>query len=160
MDAESQVEILLSAAWSWKGTTYAYHAIRSARKGHGWAANVAALPLPPGVNNLFPTRGRVRVKSRQYREWEEEAAYWWLASPLSKQPAWPLDEKPRVLWTLDTYIFIPTWQADLDNKLKAPIDFLCKHTGLRDRYLVEIHAKRITIKGTVPGMVLAIGVAK
>jgi Holliday junction resolvase RusA-like endonuclease len=152
-----EMEQLLRAAEMWRPRSRPLP-LRKARKSHGWAANVACLPLPPGVNNLFP--GRIhRHKSREYKVWLAEAALWWAASPLSKQAAWPLAKGTNVLWTLDAYFFMPTWVGDLDNKLKAPIDFLCAQSGLTDNRLTEIHAQRITGPERLRGMVLAIGLA-
>jgi Holliday junction resolvase RusA-like endonuclease len=151
------MEALLTAAEMWRPRNRPLP-LRKARKSHGWAANVAVLPLPPGVNNLFPGKQR-RYKSQEYKLWLAEALDWWKLSPLSGQAAWPLDKSAKVLWTLDTYVFIPMWQGDLDNKFKAPIDFLCAMTGLQDSRLVEIHAQRITGPDRLRGMVLAVGLA-
>jgi Holliday junction resolvase RusA-like endonuclease len=155
--APAQVS-LLEAATMWRPAHHTYTPLRKARKSSGWAANVAALPLPPSTNGLFAGKVR-RYKSKAYKAWEKEAAPWWDASPLSQQAAWPLDKAVVVLWTLDLYVFMPTWRGDLDNEFKAVIDFLCERTGLRDNRLVELHAKRITGHEKLCGLVLGVGLA-
>lgn len=151
-------EHLLEAAVMWRPAHHTYVGLKKARKGYGWAANVGVLPLPPSTNNLFPGRER-RYKSVEYRRWLAEAEEWWAESPISHQAAWPLDKQPVVLWVVDFYAFMPTWLGDLDNKFKAPIDYICTKTGLRDNRLVEIHAKRITSPNRLKGLVFAIGLA-
>lgn len=153
---ESQ-ETLLTVAEMWRPRNRVLP-LRKARKSNGWAANVAVLPLPPSVNGLFPGKAR-RFPSKEYKAWREEAAGWWDASPLARQGTWPLDNTVPVLWTLDLYVFMPTWQGDLDNRFKATIDFLCSRTGLQDNRLTEIHAQRITGPERLRGIVLAIGLA-
>lgn len=148
---------LLEAAEMWRPKNRPLP-LRKARKSSGWAANVTVLPLPPSANGLFSGKAR-RFPSPAYKAWRKEAGAWWAASPLSKQAAWPLDPEVTVLWTLDMYVFMPTWRGDLDNEFKAAIDFLCTRTGLRDNRLVEIHAQRITGLATpLRGLVLAVGV--
>lgn len=151
-------EHLAKAAVMWRPSHHSYVQLKRMRKSHGWAANVGVLPLPPSVNNLFPGRVR-RFKSAEYRRWEAEAADWWASSPISQQAAWPLDGSVTVLWVADFYVFMPNWRGDLDNKLKAAIDFICTNTGLHDNRLVEIHAKRITAPDRLKGLVFAIGLA-
>lgn len=153
---------LLKMATEWRPSSHTYQHIKRARRKYGYAANVACLPLPPSTNMLYPGKAR-RYKSKAYKAWELLAETWWGASPLYYQPAWPLDPEVMTLWTLDTYLFMPRWagagSGDMDNRLKAPIDFLCSHTGLQDKYLVEIHAKRITTEQKLSGLVLAVGLA-
>lgn len=100
------------------------------------------LPLPPSVNNLFiNVRGRGRVKSKHYREWEREAI---IAMIASAHPTLPHKAK----WELTATCVMPNWRKqDLDNKLKATVDFLSWRLGLDDNLLVALALVKEVMKG-------------
>jgi hypothetical protein len=113
---------------------------------HGWAGNTLALPLPPPLNGLYPTNPKTgrRHKSKDYRDWEKEAANWWHLQDHEAVPGMYVPT-PDALWQLDMYVYMPTWAyGDLDGRFKAPIDFLCSLTELQDRHLTRVTAIRIT----------------
>jgi hypothetical protein len=115
---------------------------------------VLCLPLCPPLNNLYPTRGKHRVKSDKYLAWEEEAWAWYHAQGYSALPP----EETGLRWYLDLVVFMPNWSSgDLDNRNKATIDFLCAHRGLQDKYLMRLREVRVTDASRLAGVVLAYG---
>jgi crossover junction endodeoxyribonuclease RusA len=82
------------------------------------------LPFPPGVNNLFATVGKRRVRSKRYREWSSAA---WLAA--MQQPRPDAIQGPFIASFLVTRP--DKRKRDLDGLLKAPLDFLVE-LGLID----------------------------
>lgn len=118
---------------------------------------VLFLPLCPPLNNLYPTRGKRRVKSERYEAWEQEAWGWY------HEQGWaysaPVD--PGLRWYLDMVLFMPNWgSGDLDNRNKATIDFLCAHRGLQDKYLMRLREVRVTDGSRLAGVVLTYGTWK
>ena len=87
------------------------------------------LPIPPGVNNLYPTirteNGPKRVKSAEYRAWQHEAG--WMVPRAAKgiAPKWF-----RVGLVFDR----PDKgnRADLEGRIKAVLDLLKKHDVIAD----------------------------
>lgn len=71
-------------------------------------------PLPPTSNNLFPTSGKFRIKSRQYRDWLAEAQI-----ALSKQKPTPAFDG-----YVDLTISVEPTRGDISNRIKAVEDFL------------------------------------
>jgi hypothetical protein len=113
---------------------------------------VMVLPLAPPLNNLYPSRGKVRVKSARYRAWEDEAAGWYLMQGFQHLPR----EDPALHWYLDMVMFMPNWgSGDLDNRNKATIDFLCSMRGLQDKYLMRLREVRVTDGSRMAGTVLS-----
>ncbi len=73
------------------------------------------LPVPPSTNNLFLNIRRGRAKSKLYRDWLIEADKWLLMQKPVLSVAGPCEIAIRV----------PTGgRSDLDNNLKAPLDYL------------------------------------
>lgn len=116
------------------------------------AAHKLYLPLPPGVNNLYPTVRGIRRKSRQYREWLQ------LADLYAHAQDFPLALEPqrRRTWELDTYVFMPKWTRDLDGTYKATIDYVGPRLGLDDRYLIQHYAERIAVPGQQGGVLCVV----
>src|SRR3569832_786395 len=78
------------------------------------------IPMPPSVNNLFPSVNGKRVPSKQYRQWKEEAdaCLWQAPKPLPKFTG-------RVTVALS---FGKTkGLSDVDGRIKAPLDWLVRH---------------------------------
>lgn len=77
------------------------------------------LPLPPGVNNLFPTvltdKGPKRIKSKAYRAWATEAG--WMVPPAAKGK---VPGHFRATLVFDR----PKRATDLDGRIKAVFDLL------------------------------------
>lgn len=120
----------------------------------GWERRgpLLVLPLCPPLNNLYPTRGRRRVKSEDYLEWEDMAGWYYVLQGWHNLPP----ESPGLRWTLDAVFFMPNWSSgDVDNRNKATIDFLCAQRGLQDRYLMRIREVRVTDGSRLAGVVLA-----
>lgn len=100
------------------------------------------LPLPPSVNNAFiNVRGRGRVKSPHYREWEREAVVAMLGT------AHPTLSK-GAKWELTATCVMPNWRKqDLDNKAKVTVDFLAWRLGLDDNLLMALALVKEVVKG-------------
>ena len=82
------------------------------------------LPFPPGVNNLFATVGKRRVRSKRYREWSSEAR-----AMIARQPFQGWIDGP---FCASFYVTRPDKRKrDLDGLLKAPLDLLVE-IGLID----------------------------
>lgn len=78
------------------------------------------LPIPPSVNNLFGNRKGGRYKTQAYCAWIKAAT----ASLWEQKPAggFPFFDGP--FWVAIT---VPlNMRGDVDNRAKAPIDFLKK----------------------------------
>ena len=97
------------------------------------------LPLCPTTNHLFLTAGRRRVKTKEYREWQDRAA-----AILARVPAWTGGYPVAIEITV---VGGKGWMmgCDLANREKACVDSLvsagilfndsCKHvTDVRVRY--------------------------
>lgn len=88
-----------------------------------------SLPVPPGVNNLYPTvqtaKGPKRVKSTAYRAWQHEAG--WMVPRAAKgvAPKW---------FRLNLQFDRPDKgnRADLDGRIKAVLDLLKKAEVITD----------------------------
>ena len=82
------------------------------------------LPVPPSVNELYaPTKRGGRYKTKKYRAWLSQAGWYLLmASPKPEAVSGPYRLSMRVPATM---------QGDVDNRLKAMLDFLV-NTGLTD----------------------------
>jgi len=81
------------------------------------------LPLPPSTNNLFvnvPDRGR--VPSNKYKAWRQAAA-----DSLWQQKRRFVSGPVRI-----TIVVRDEGRSDLDNRSKAPIDFLVLHGFIND----------------------------
>ncbi len=84
-----------------------------------WAAGVhaesAVVPMPPGVNSLYPTIRGVRRKSEKYKEWSKAAAF--DAARLGRHTEYPV----RAILTVEGKLRKGT---DIDGKIKAVLDCL------------------------------------
>lgn len=81
------------------------------------------LPMPPSVNGLyFNVPGRGRVPSGNYQRWKDaaDAALW-------TQKRAPIVGPVAVTVTLQA-----KGRFDLDNKVKAVLDFLVRHALIAD----------------------------
>lgn len=92
------------------------------------------LPIPPGVNGLFPTvmtdKGPKRVKSKAYRAWIEEAG--WMIPPTLRGKAYG---HFRVSLVFDRHS--PSRKIDIDGLVKAPLDLLKTMGVIKDDSLNE-----------------------
>lgn len=142
------------------------YTLEQARFSAVWNANLWVLPLCPPTNSLFPGKAR-RYKSKAYKEWEQLAEAYWLYQVVQKRevgvatghhPTDTFAQKDKQKWSLDVYNFMPTYRdGDLDGRLKALIDWLCKATGHDDRYLMRLHAERITNASRLKGTAVMFG---
>lgn len=90
------------------------------------------LPLPPSVNALYANvPGKGRVKTKTYREWIRAAS--------NRVFGTSIPERIDGSFTAEIDIFQRTLGSDLDNRIKACLDF-CKRIGAikDDRYLVSL----------------------
>jgi len=95
------------------------------------------LPLPPSVNQLYP--GKVhRYKSDKYYAWERVADIDAHAQRLTRAEWEPTNHK----WTLSIMCYMSDKRRDLDNTLKAGIDFIAGFFALQDLYLRKIVIER------------------
>lgn len=100
-----------------------------------------SLPLPPSVNQLYPGKAR-RHKSDAYFQWEKEAAY-----ALKLQGLHVAEYRPTThVWHLVVTCYLPDRRRDIDNTLKAGIDFIASFFALSDNYLDSITIVRETDK--------------
>ena len=82
------------------------------------------LPFPPSVNQMFINNhgaGRGRRKSREYRAWQDQAAW-----ELKAQKVRPFENIVEVHIDLDN-----TRRGDADNRTKAVLDLLVGQNVLR-----------------------------
>jgi Holliday junction resolvase RusA-like endonuclease len=79
---------------------------------------VLHLPRCPSVNELFPTVGKRRIQSAEYKAWIKHAGYL-----LNLQRPTPIKGKVEILIELEE----PTGLADCANYEKATTDLLVKH---------------------------------
>ena len=85
------------------------------------------LAFPPSVNNLFATRGNVRVPTPKYRDWRDAARL----DILAQQPAHVSGP-----FEVDFLLERPDRRKrDLDNYAKAPIDSLVSAGVLDEDHL-------------------------
>ena len=103
---------------------------------------VVSLPLPPSLNNLFPTvmtdKGPKRVKSGAYRAWLKEAG--WLAKAARGRVSGPF------VATLVCDRPADKRKHDLDGLAKAPLDLLTSLGLIDDDSLAE----RVTLEWSSP----------
>lgn len=94
------------------------------------------LPLPPSVNQLYPGKVR-RHKSDKYYAWEREADVAAHAQRLVRAQWDPTDH----FWRLEIKCYMADKRRDVDNTLKAGIDFIADFFALQDtrvrRILIE-----------------------
>lgn len=99
------------------------------------------LPLPPSVNQLYPGKVR-RHKSDEYYKWERVAD-----TALHQQHFFRATHNPTThVWLLEIECYLPDRRRDIDNTLKAGIDFIAGFFALSDNYLDDIHIIRQTDK--------------
>lgn len=110
---------------------------------------VLTLPAPPSVNNLFATVGKRRITSKRYASWQQEAKAAFFAQ--APQPPHFGHVHVDLLFERNRRI------RDLDNLIKAPIDFLVRTYLIEDDHLVD----RITAawSDTVKGMQITVRAA-
>ncbi len=99
------------------------------------------LPLPPSVNRLWRTgRGRI-YKSPKYTAWIQEAGYGLLRQELTQGVI--AGRKIKGTFILTVIAHRPDKRRrDLDNILKAALDFCTKMSIIEDDYLCEeFHVK-------------------
>lgn len=76
------------------------------------------LPVPPGVNNLYPTNANgQRFKSQEYTIWQTQAAW-----ELRQQKASPIVGPVEIAIVVRE----PKRKTDIDGKIKAILDTLVK----------------------------------
>lgn len=88
------------------------------------------LPFPPSVNQLFPTSGRMRVKSNKYKLWIGQAN-----TMLNKQNIKPITERCVTIYNLN---HPDNRLRDAENYTKAITDLLVIRGIIQDdcrRYL-------------------------
>ena len=86
------------------------------------------LPAPPSTNALFRNvKGRGRVKTKDYLDWEMHAGW-----SLRAQGIVRVEEYCVVIVGVERH----SLQADIDNRLKATLDVLVKNGVLRNDNLV------------------------
>lgn len=99
------------------------------------------LPLPPSVNQLYPGKVR-RHKSDAFYAWEKVAA-----AALHAQHLYPAEHTPTThRWALAVWCYLPDRRRDIDNTLKAGIDFIAAYFAISDNYLDFIAIRRETDK--------------
>lgn len=164
MNVRKEIRQLLDATLVRQQKLQGQHKLAQAHGLAGWHRDLWVLPLCPPANSLYPGKAR-RYKSKAYEEWLSLAESYWLYQVVQKRDAaneygWPPPQAsyPRGVrpqkWALDVYHFMPSRRdGDLDNRMKALIDFLAHATGHDDRYLDRIYSERITngqrLRGTV-----------
>ena len=100
-----------------------------------------SLPLPPSVNQLYPGKVR-RHKSDAFYAWEKVAA-----AALHRQGFYPAEYTPTThIWHIVVTCFLADRRRDIDNTLKAGIDFMASYFALSDNYLDSITIVRHTDK--------------
>lgn len=92
------------------------------------------LPVPPGVNGLFPTvmtdRGPKRIKSKAYRAWLAEAG--WMVPPAAKGKV-PGPFRATLVFDRPS----ASRRVDLDGLVKGVFDLLTTMTVIKDDSLNE-----------------------
>jgi len=82
------------------------------------------LPIPPTDNSLrIPARGRL-VKSKVYREWNENAEIYWLQWIRSHPDFVPYAPTKQRQMEFQYCLYLPSWRSDINNYVKALNDFL------------------------------------
>jgi len=102
------------------------------------------LPIPPSVNQLYPSSksGR-RFKSKRYKEWEIEANQWLIADFIPDVDRF--NDKQR-LYVTYKYAFKDRRIRDIANFEKAVSDFLQKEKIIEDDSQIDImHLIRLPI---------------
>lgn len=95
------------------------------------------LPLPPSVNQLYPGKVR-RHKSDAFFAWEKVAA-----AALHEQHFYLAEHSPTThIWHIDVTCYLADRRRDIDNTLKAGIDFMASWFALSDNYLDSITITR------------------
>lgn len=104
------------------------------------------LPLPPGVNNQYPTVGNRRVLSKEASRFKRDVKKLLLGAASDAARNETEQARLKAGWLglyLDFYFATPL-KRDLDGGLKITQDALCEALGLDDRRVVDIHlVKRI-----------------
>jgi hypothetical protein len=115
------------------------------------------LPMPPGVNNLYPTirlrDGSLRrVKSKTYAAWLRKVHHL-----LREQIGEGIGEgyPPETRWELHHFraVFpkLEVGKNDLDGRFKATVDFLANYFGIEDSHLMRIgDAEKVIEPGCKP----------
>jgi len=97
--------------------------------------------MPPSVNQCYAnngSHGRGRFKTKVYKEWERLAVM-----NLRSLQRIALSGKQR--WGVELRLGFQRkliWRCDIDNRFKALFDMICTVSGLEDKYLTEIVAKK------------------
>lgn len=88
---------------------------------------------PPSTNNLFYTQGRVRIKSKKYKDFQKESGFyiqeWYIEPPLAIK----ISIFTNFMTKRGDYKI-----KDLDNYSKAVIDTVFKYTELDDKVVTSI----------------------
>lgn len=91
------------------------------------------LPIPPSTNNLFVTRGKLRVKSERYLRWINDAGKHIV-----------IQRVPKLIGEVAVTLWVPRDnRRDADNEIKPVLDLLVRHQVIeRDSmgYVVSIAA--------------------
>lgn len=109
------------------------------------------LPLPPGVNGLYPTvkRGATtrRVKSQAYKDWLNEATTHATAQAVHMWT--PADNEAEAMpkrrtnqWAVSVRVVMRDRRRDMDGVAKALLDFLADRLWLDDRYVDRLLMER------------------
>lgn len=82
------------------------------------------LPIPPSVNAAYANaktgRGVGRYKTKRYKSWERQADWWCASAGLFRTGQRPFTTGPA-----NVIVRLPmTMRGDVDNRLKATVDFL------------------------------------
>jgi Holliday junction resolvase RusA-like endonuclease len=94
--------------------------------------------IPPTLNNLFPTVGRRRIRSKEYAEWAEASAW----EVRSQRPRKFLDDVELLI-----EMRRPRANSDVDNRIKAPKDLLTGLVYADDRQVVDVRCRWADIDG-------------
>lgn len=96
------------------------------------------LPVPPSLNNLYPTNRRTgkRFPSSQYQRWRRAAMARLLEQWRELRPALPVTGARTIRIRLPQ-----NTRGDVDNRAKAPLDFLAKNGVTND----DRHNETVTI---------------
>ncbi len=97
------------------------------------------LPYPPSTNNLFRNRAGGRAKTEAYNAWHQHAGLVLNGQRIERTPG------PVVI---DITVERRRKTADIDGKLKAPIDLLVEHRVIDDdRNVAEVRARWGAVEG-------------
>lgn len=97
------------------------------------------LPLPPSVNNLYPTirdrrTGKLRrIKSDEYKRWLDQADKWLTTQKRTLR---------KISGPCSILIRIPVSRADASNRIKVAEDFLVSRELTDD----DKHNRRVTVE--------------